>query len=290
MERRLGAVLPRDLTGSRRILDFAVGVGKLGFDYVVAYDHVVLPGKERGGEKLKYSLEDKFVDPLVLLAGIAALAPKLELFTGVLVLPQRQTVLVARQSADVDILCEGRLRLGVGVGWNREEYRALGNGASYENRGRRIEEQIGLLRQLWTQEKVTFKGLIEDIEASGLNPRPVQQPIPIWMGGTDSRVINRIARIADGWIPRGKAEEFEIKLLPQVQRCLEEQQRDRQTLPIMGKVNIGWEFGETTWEKEVDSWLRMESISHLSISTTGGGLKGPDEYLELLRRSKVKLG
>lgn len=182
MERKIGVILPRELIGGRDILTLAGEAEKIGYDYVVACDHVILPVQNVGGEKLKYSLEESYADPLTLLAAIAAVTNKIDLFTGVLVLPQRQTTLTARQAADVDTLSEGRLNLGVGVGWLKEEFDALGMGHIFTYRGKRIEEQIKLLRQLWTQDFVTNTSQYEQLNSVGINPKPIQQPIPIWMG------------------------------------------------------------------------------------------------------------
>ncbi len=129
---------------------------------------------------------------------LAAVTSTLELTTGIVILPQRHTVLVAKQAAEVDVLSRGRLRLGVGLGWNPVEYEALG--ANFRNRGRRVGEQVALLRLLWTQELVDFEGRYHRVRRAGINPLPVQRPIPVWMGGSADRAMCRIVRIADGWI------------------------------------------------------------------------------------------
>jgi len=286
MERKLGVILPRELIRGREMLDLVKEVEKIGYDYVVACDHVVLPDQGAHGDKLKYSLEGRYNDPLTLLAAVAAVTDKLELFTGVLVLPERQTAMVARQSADVDILSNGRLNLGVGVGWMREEFDALGMGDVFAHRGKRIEEQISLLRQLWTQNTVTFSGHHEQLDSVGINPRPVQQPIPIWIGGTDSKVIDRTIRLADGWIPRGKAVEFNSKLLPQLRNSLEEHNRVPVSLPVMGKVNVRWMSGENEWQKEGEDWLNNEQVSHLSVGSIGGSESRIYDHLEILLKAK----
>lgn len=286
MERKLGAILPRELLRGREILDFVKEVEKIGYDYVVACDHVVLPNQNSGDEKLKYSLEERYTDPLTLLSAIAAITNNLQLFTGVLILPERPTTLVARQAADVDILSNGRLNLGVGVGWLKEEFDALGSGSVFIHRGVRIEEQILLLRQLWTQEVVTFHGEHEQLSSVGINPRPKQQPIPVWIGGTDRRVIDRAVRMADGWMPRGKADEFQNSHRHILEDSLEKHQRMSTTLPVMGKVNIRWEVQENNWQKEGDSWLNIPPVSHLSVGSIGGKDSSPDDHLEVLLRAR----
>lgn len=175
MERKLGVILPRELSNGRSLLYLARETEKMGYDYLVACDHVVLPDQSSRTDKLKYSLDEQYTDPLTLLAAIAAVTTNIELFTGVMVLPERPTALVARQAADVDILSNGKLHLGVGVGWSKDEFEALGEGDTFSCRGKRIEAQITLLRQLWTQNSVTFTSQHEQLNAVGINPKPVQQ-------------------------------------------------------------------------------------------------------------------
>lgn len=285
MERKLGVILPRDIIGSRDIVGLVKEIENIGFNYVVACDHVVLQDQEAHKETLKYSLKDSYTDPLTLLSAIATTTSNVELFTGVMILPQRQTVLVARQAADVDIFSGGRLKLGVGVGWVEDEFQAMGTGKDFSRRGKRMEEQITLLRLLWTQNSVTFANQNEKVEAMGLNPKPIQQPIPIWMGGTDLRVIKRTVKIADGWIPRGKVELFNNELYPALREQLEIQKRDPLTLPIMGKVNVRWESGENDWKKEGENWMTSISVTHLSIGSIGGDKKRADDHLEILLKA-----
>jgi probable F420-dependent oxidoreductase len=171
---------------------------QLGFDYLLAYDHVVKASHDRE-PKLDgpYTEKDSFHDPFVLFGFAAAVTDKLEFSTGVLILPQRQTALVAQQSADVDLLSRERLRLCVGIGWNYVEYDALGQ--DFHTRGKRIDEQIGLLRQLWSQPLVTFQGRFDRIDRAGINPRPRRQ-IPIWIGGWKEPAFERAGRLGDGFI------------------------------------------------------------------------------------------
>lgn len=283
MERKIGAILPRDLVNSREIFRLTEELERIGFDYVVACDHVLLQDQTAHKEEpLKYSLKDQYNDPLTLLAAIATVTNNLELFTGVVVLPERQTVLVARQAADVDIFSGGRLKLGVGVGWVEDEFQALGKGDVFSRRGKKIEEQISLLRLLWTQNSITTNTQDEEIKAMGLNPRPVQQPIPIWMGGTDIKVIERTVKIGDGWIPRGKADDFNSNLYPKLMQSLTTQKRDSTTLPVMGKVNIRWGDGaQNNWRNEGSKWLLNSSVTHLSIGSIGKEGVKTDDHLEM---------
>lgn len=287
MERKLGVILPRELSNGRDLLNLAREAERMGYDYLVACDHIVLPDQDYRADKLKYSLDEQYTDPLTLLAAISAVTSNIELFTGVLVLPERPTALVARQAADVDILSNGKLNLGVGVGWSKDEFEALGEGETFSHRGKRIEEQIFLLRQLWTQNSVTFSSQHEQLNAVGINPKPVQQPIPVWMGGTDTKVIDRAVRLANGWIPRGKAAMFKDKLLPQFQRALEAHQRKVISLPVMGKVNVRWETGENNWQQEGNDWLASTLITHLSVGSIGGNGSKVDDHLKILSKAKT---
>ena len=171
----------------------------MGFTHVHAYDHILGANPERpGGWTGPYTYLHPFFEPFVLFSYLAGLTRKIEFDTGILILPQRQTALVAKQAATLDVLSNGRLRLGVGNGWNEVEYIALGE--AFHNRGKRIEEQVALMRLLWTEPLVKFEGRWHNIPDAGINPLPVQRPIPIWFGGTEDRALRRMARIGDGWM------------------------------------------------------------------------------------------
>lgn len=181
------------------IRQFVKAADELGFTHMMAYDHVVKTPHEGREPKLTgpYTEKDTFHDPFVLFAFAAALNDRLEFVTGVLVLPQRQTALVAQQTADVDLLSRERLRLGVGIGWNYVEYEALGQ--DFKTRNKRLEEQVGFLRELWTTPIVTFNGRFDRIDRAGINPRPRRQ-IPLWLGGYSEPAFERGARLGDGFI------------------------------------------------------------------------------------------
>ncbi len=206
---KFGVVFPQTEIGDDpvAIKDYAQAAEGLGYDYLMTYEHVLGANPERPGweDWRPYTHQHAFHEPFVLFGYLAALTEKLEMVTAVLVLPQRQTPLVAKQAAQVDVLTNGRLRLGVGVGWNDVEY--AGMGADFHTRGGRIEEQIKLLRDLWTKPLVKHEGEFETIDDMGINPLPVQRPIPIWVGGEADVVLRRMARIADGWFPQGTSAE-----------------------------------------------------------------------------------
>src|SRR6188474_2591636 len=181
---RIGVVFPQTEIGQDPsvIRDYAQAVEALGYTHILAFDSVVGANPDRpGGWDSPYDYRHPFHEPFVLFGFCAAVTRRIELVTGVLVLPQRQTALVAKQAAAVDVLSQGRLRLGVGVGWNDVEYEALGE--DFHDRGRRIEEQVSLMRALWTEPVVDFAGRWHRVPEAGINPLPVQRPIPVWFGG-----------------------------------------------------------------------------------------------------------
>jgi len=198
---RIGVVFPQTEIGPDRggIRAYAERVEELGFAHFLAYDHVLGADPEVHAPWTgPYDVDTTFHEPFVLFGYVAAITT-LELVTGIIILPQRQTALVAKQAAEVDLLTNGNFRLGVGLGWNAVEYEALG--ADFSDRGRRMGEQIELMRSLWTQRTVTHDGTYEHVTAAGLAPLPVQRPIPIWFGGSSPRAYERMGRLADGWFP-----------------------------------------------------------------------------------------
>jgi probable F420-dependent oxidoreductase len=202
---QLGVIFPQTEIGAdpKAIRDFVQAAEDLGYEHLIVFDHVL--GADTAhypGWQGAYTHQDMFHEPLVLYGYLAAFTQRMELVTGVLILGQRQTALVAKQAAEVDVLSGGRLRLGVGIGWNAVEYEGLN--ANFHNRGKRSEEQIAVLRALWTQEVVDFHGRWHQITHAGLNPLPIQRPIPLWLGGGTNAepVIERVGRLADGWFPQ----------------------------------------------------------------------------------------
>jgi len=198
---RLGIIFPQAglQADPSAVRDFAQAVESIGFTHLLVYDHVVGGDPDHHPEWLRYTHASLFHEPLTLFAFLAGLTTRLEFATGVLVLPQRQTALVAKQAAYVDRLSNGRLRLGIGVGWNALEYEALAE--DFHTRGARIEEQVRLLRLLWADDVVTTSGRWHHVTAAGINPRPLRGRIPIWIGGAAEPVLKRVGRLADGWLP-----------------------------------------------------------------------------------------
>jgi probable F420-dependent oxidoreductase len=203
---------------------------------------------------------------------------KLSFFPGVIILPQRQTALVAKQAATLDVLSGGRLRLGVGLGWNQVEYIALNE--NFHNRGRRIEEQIAVLRQLWTQPLVNFTGQWHTIPDAGLNPLPVQRPIPIWFGGYAPAVIRRIATLGDGWMPlRSLADSRPA--LEQLDQYLAEAGRSRADIGLEVRLSYG-DGNPNTWAAHIQEW-QAAGATHFSVNTMGLGFDTPAAHLVAVR-------
>ena len=237
---RFGVVFPQTEIGADplAIRDFAQAAEALGYQHILAYDHVIGANPaSRPGWRPPYTYRDPFHEPFVLFGYLAGLTKKIELVTGVIILPQRQTVLVAKQAAALDVLSGGRLRLGIGIGWNPVEYEALN--ANFKDRGRRSEEQVEVMRQLWTQELVTYKGQWHTITDAGLNPLPVQRPIPIWFGGGDDRALRRLARLGDGWFPLLGPDDKCRAAIEKIHSYAREAGRDPGLIGIEGRITVG---------------------------------------------------
>ena len=266
MSIKLGVVLPsREISLDRfAIRDFTQAAESLGYETLVVYDHPTGGLKPEGNRGNTFSTP--YIEPLVVLGALAMVTKKINLTTGVLVLPQRQTVLVAKQAAAVDILSGGRLRLGVGVGLNPTDYLALDQ--NYHNRGRRIESQISLLRELWTKELVTFQTESGDLVLAGINTLPVQRPIPLWMGGWSDPVIERTLRLADGWLATGIGSDPYI----QTQARKFNQAKRKAGKPNFGIVggigNSGG--GPEYWRFEFRNWKNLEA-TEIVFGTVGAG-------------------
>jgi probable F420-dependent oxidoreductase len=283
---RYGVVFPTTEIGNDpgHVQRFAVEVEGLGFDHLITFDHVVgadpaahgpLPGP--------YTHEHPFHEPFVLF-GFLANACRLELVTGILVLPQRQTVLVAKQAAEVDVLSGGRLRLGVGIGWNSVEYEALG--LSFETRARRMGEQIELMRALWSGETITFEGRDHTVTSAALLPTPVRGRVPVWIGcGRSPSALERVARHADGWMPLPmKPESFDASLAV-VRDAAERLGRDPAELGMQGLIR-GCNLGEMDRiEQELALW-HERGATHIGFDTLWQDFRSVDEHLEVFAQIK----
>jgi probable F420-dependent oxidoreductase len=275
---QVGVVFPQIEIGSDpgAIRAYADAVGALGYRHLLAYDHVVGADPEvHAGWRGPYDIYSTFHEPMVLFGYLAAISD-LELVTGIIIAPQRQTALLAKQAAEVDVLTGGRLRLGVGLGWNALEYEALGK--DFSDRSRRIEEQIALLRRLWTEESVTFEGRYEQLHGVGLSPMPVQRPIPVWFGGSAPAALRRIGRLADGWFPLVRLGTDLEKAIDIVTDAAEK--AGRGPLPFEGRVGVGPDRGDRLGG-DVSQWRDL-GASHVSLDTMRQGYETVDEHIAAL--------
>jgi probable F420-dependent oxidoreductase len=276
---RIGAVFPQTEIGgdAGAVRTYAQGAEELGFGHVLAYDHVVGADPEvHKGWNGYYDVHNTFHEPMVLYGYLAALT-SMELVTGIIILPQRQTALVAKQAAEVDLLTGGKFRLGVGIGWNPVEYEALGQ--DFRTRGKRLEEQIPLLRRLWTEQTVTFEGTFDKITGAGLAPLPVQRPIPIWLGAQSPRAYHRAGRLADGWFPQMSPGPQLEEAIQMVAEAATEAGRDPASLGMEGRLS--WREDRDDMAAEFRQW-REAGATHVSVNTMNAGLKTVDDHLGAL--------
>jgi probable F420-dependent oxidoreductase len=284
---KLGVVFPQTEIGRDpgAVRDFAQTAEGAGYDYLLAYDHVLGATHDRE-RKLTGPYTDKtpFHEPFVLFGYLASATTRIELATGVLILPQRQTALVAKQAAEVDILSGGRLRLGVGVGWNYVEYEALRE--DFRNRGKRQEEQVELLRRLWREPVVDYQGKHHRIDRAGILPLPGRE-IPIWFGGFVAAAYERAARLGDGFIYGGTAA-LAIEELEQTREYVRKAGR--------GTSSFGTElimraekFDIGHWISEVAAW-REAGGTHASVVTMDLGFQKPQAHIDAITQLKRELG
>ena len=286
---RIGVVFPQTELGGDpgAVREFATAVSELGYAHIAVFDHVIGadPAVHRGWNG-PYDVNTTFHEPFVLFGYLAALTP-LELVTSILILPQRQTVLVAKQAAEIDLLTQGRLRLGVGLGWNEVEYEALGQ--NFSNRGARLTEQVALLRRLWTETSVTVDGDHEHVTGAGIAPLPVQRPIPVWIGARADVALRRAGRIADGWFPMDPPGPGLARSTAIVQAAAVEAGRDPSTLGMEGRISVGSD-GAAPIDHQIAAW-REAGATHLSINTMRAGFATVDEHIAALSAaSQAALG
>ena len=277
-----GVVFPQIEIGADPVgcRDFAQAAEGLGFDGLMTYDHVLgADTSVRPGWSDSYQMEDMFHEPFVLFGHLAAVTERIRFVTGILILPQRQTALVAKQAAEVDVLSGGRMTLGIGVGWNDVEFEALGQ--NFRDRGRRSEEQIEVMRRLWTQESVDFDGKWHRVPAAGINPLPVQRPIPVWIGGEADPVLRRAARIGEGWLPMGKPAD-NAPSLERLRGYLAAEGRGDEPYAIVPVVDLhgqGWD----DLARDVEDW-RALGATHLYFDGMKVDIGGPAEHIAAIER------
>lgn len=285
----IGVTFPQTEIGadSGAVRAYAQAVEALGYRYLLAYDHVL--GADisvRPGWSGPYNSDTMFHEPFVMFGYLAGVTTTLGLATGVIILPQRQTALVAKQAAEVDILSGGRLRLGIGIGWNDVEYQGLNE--NFADRGARSEEQIAVLRALWAEPVVTFRGRWHTIEAAGINPLPPRRAIPIWIGGYAEATLRRVARLGDGWITFRAPDEVMAAALERLAEYTRDAGRDPTAVGIEAQLSLRT-VNEADWQGFIDGWRGL-GARYLCINTMGIGLKGADQHIQALERVANVLG
>jgi probable F420-dependent oxidoreductase len=260
---------------------FAQSVEDAGFDHLLAAEHVIGGHPDRAGGEKVHTYDIAYHEPFVLFGYLGAVTSRLELVTSILILPQRQTVLVAKQAAELDLLTGGRVRLGVGVGRNWMEYEALNE--DFSTRGARIEEQVDVLRRLWSNELVTFDGTWHHLDRVGLNPMPIQRPIPIWMGSfvgkVVEKVIRRIGRLADGWFPQMPPGDELAAVLARLRGYAAEAGRDPASIGIEPAMTIRHDDDPERWVQRAEAYRDL-GATHLRVITAGGGFDDPQQHLD----------
>ena len=273
----IGVVFPQTEIGGDRgaVRAYGQAASDLGYSHLAAYDHVLGADTSVHGDLGgPYTVDDTFHERLVMFGYLAGFT-KLGFATSILIGPQRQTALLAKQAAEVDILSEGRFRLGLGIGWNRVEYEALGH--SFADRAAILEEQVGVLRQLWTQESVTVDGRFHRITAAGLAPPPVQRPIPIWIGAWAPAALRRVGRVADGWFPQVRPGGGLTEALESIAEGAREAGRDPSAIKFEGRVDFATGDPDLI-ARHAERW-REAGASHLSVNTMAAGCRGVDEHI-----------
>ena len=266
---RASAVLPTTEIGNDPVVirDYAQALESVGCDDLVIYDEVLLsdPDKVPGieGDFLYYTLRNPFHEAFVLLGFLAAVTKKMTLGTSVLVAPMRETALIAKQAAEIDVLSQGRMRLGLGLGWNKYAYQGVGE--DFHNRGRRLDEQVAVMRALWTNKTVSFKGNWHHLTHSGLSPLPDQRPIPVWFGGGAPRAIERIAKLGDGWFPEVETPNADMEeRLNRLRQLAKDAGRNPADIGIEGKIRVST-TSEGKWAEHVTGWRRLGATHVVSM-------------------------
>jgi probable F420-dependent oxidoreductase len=289
---KIGVVFPQTEIGSdpSAVRDYVQAVEAMGYSHMMAYDHVLgADTSHHANWEGSYTAESMFHEPFVLFGYLAGVTTTLELVTAVLILSQRQTALVAKQAAEVDLLTGGRLRLGVGVGWNHVEYEALNQ--DFSNRGSRYAEQIELLREFWTKDTVGFEGRYHKVDHAGINPQPIQKPIPIWMGAgaranpvpTD-RVLRRVARLADGWFPQMQPGDDARATVERLKIFAREAGRDGESIGMESRINLA-DGNPELWQSQAKAWEEM-GATHVSVNTMRAGLSSPQDHINAIQQFK----
>ena len=282
---KLGLSFPQTEIGTDPIVikDFLQAAEELGYDFVTFVDHVLGEEAPRGATFAnKYTRDYMFHEVMVLMGYAAAVTQKIGLGTAVMILPQRQAVLVAKQAAEIDILSGGRLRLGVGLGWNKVEYDALG--MTFGNRAKRFGEQIDVMRKLWSNRTVEYNGEFHKFESAGINPEPVQRPIPVWIGAMKEVAVRRAAAVGDGWFmfPRQDPSDEAQKMISVFRQSAAEAGKELDDLGINATVFANQGAGPGEWREVMNEWGNM-GANEFTFRTAESGLKNLDEHLQAIQ-------
>ena len=277
---QIGVTFPQNEIGAdpAGVREYVQAVEEAGYKHLVIYDHVLGADPTNRPGWRGYTDKSLFHEPFVLFGYLAAFS-KLELATAVTILPQRQTALVAKQTAEIDVLTGGKFRLGVGVGWNPVEYEGLG--MDFSTRGRAVEEQIEVLRLLWSQEVVSYKGKFHTITEAGLNPLPIKRSIPIWMGGSADALLKRTARLADGWFPLGNPDDAMRTTLEKLRQYIQEAGRETSAVGIEARVNAS--DGNIEEQARLTKEWRDLGATHISINTMNTGFTALSEHIQAIQ-------
>lgn len=262
---QLGVIYPQNVIGGdpTTVRNFAQAAEGLGYSHIVAYDHVlgINPAAYPNWQG-PYTSADLFHDPFTLFSYMAGITERIEFSPQIVILPQRQAVLVAKQAASLDVLSSGRLRLGIGIGWNKVEYVSLGQ--NFHDRGKRSEEQIVVMRALWADPHVDFEGKYHAIPDAGINPLPAK-PLEIWIGGGSDKTFDRIGRLGDGWLNIYVSPEHVGSALDKIRASAETAGRDPGEIGLECWVSMGKGSAEN-WRAEIETWRKL-GATHLALNT-----------------------
>ena len=267
------------------IRDYAQKAEALGYNHISAYDHILGANPNRPGWKGLFGNEASFLEPFTLFSYMSSLTSKINFNTRILILPQRQTALVAKQAATLDVLCQGRFRLGVGLGWNEVEY--IAQNENFNTRGRRLEEQIEVLREFWTQPLLEYKGSWHNIPDAGLNPLPIQRPIPVWLGGHAQTTLKRVARLGDGWMPNDLNFDETMILINKLADYAHKVGRPFSSIGIDPRQP--YIKSPELLLRAIEDW-RRSGVTHLTLDTMGCGFETPDAHLTALSKAAEVIG
>lgn len=280
---KFGVVFPQTEFGNdpAAVRDYAQLAEQSGFTQIAAYDHVVGANPERpGGWHGPYTHQSHFLEPFVLFTYMAAVTQTVKFATNIIILPQRETALVAKQAATLDVLSGGRLILGIGSGWNKVEYIVLNE--DFHTRGRRMAEQVEVLRLLWTEPLVTYSGTWHTIPDAGINPLPVQRPIPIWFGGSAEQALERAARLGDGWMCNYRNPADAKPAVEKLDTYLKQAGRDWSQFVFEARIPYG-DGDAGRWKSLIQGWHALGAVI-LSLNTMGAGFDSPQAHMDAIQK------